>query len=381
MKSEYMVRIAAVFAFALIARPAHAAISETAIAAFDTARNGTDDAAIVATARQLGAEALANPEDARSGHLAFEAAETLCEFGQCADGRQFAAFALSAESGDDLPPLPERTLLKALTVWVTVPSHDHFVAFATALDAVQPRAPTPVSMLAYEMFYSTLGNKDDLHNRFVISTLAANHIRPSRDEYPMAWAKMELRSIANQHSESQDPAVAMRISDLQIWLLAKRRSGPEDSETFKDIYYQTEAWNRAISTYYRSGKYNGNAELDRARYNLEQAMETIPDRSNWISEVRLPACTGTFVKPPKLRYPTRARIRGYVGAAIVEYDLIDGEVRNIDLLASVPSDVFDKYAIDAMKRAEWKFDNDQENPACDRLGPIHGTYSFEFLMQ
>ena len=371
-----------VFALMSAAGPAAASISETANTAFESTHDGADDAAALDAARKLGDEAVANPEDARAGRLAFDAATALCQLGKCTDARAYAAFAASAGTGDDLPPLAQRTLLSALATWIADPAHENFLAFGSAVDAIQSSPPTPVSILAYERFYASLGNKDDLHGRFVIATLAANHIRPLRDEYPMDWATMELRSIAHQHNETQDPTAAGRIADLQIWLLEKRRASAGGRKTFKDIYYQTAAWNLAMSTYHRSGKYNGNKELDRARYRLEQAMETIPDMSGEPGAAPpVPSCTGTFVKPPKLRYPTGARIKGYVGAVILEFDLVDGEVENINVLASVPSDVFDEYTISAMTRAKWKFDKDQETLPCDRAGPIHGTQSFEFLMQ
>jgi TonB family protein len=361
--------------------PAAAEISGSAIEAFDEARTGAGDAARAAAARQLGDEALANPEDARAGRLAFDAALTICQFARCADGRPYAAFAAEAGTGDDLPPQVERTLLNALATWDGAPTQENFLAFGSAVDAIQSSPPTPASILAYERFYFSLGGKDDLHGRFVISTLAANHIRPLRDEYPMEWANMELRSIAHQHSESRDPKAAGRVADLQIWLLEKVRASAAGRERFGDIYYQAAAWNLAIAAYHRSGKYYGNQELDKARYRLEQAMEAIPDMSGKPGEFHLPRCSGTFVKPPKLLYPTGARIRGYVGAAILGYDLVDGEVRNISVLASVPSDVFDEYAVKAMQRAKWKFDKVQEKQPCDRSGPLHGIYSFEFLMQ
>lgn len=103
-------------------------------------------------------------------------------------------------------------------------------------------------------------------------------------------------------------------------------------------YYKFQAWRAAVNSF-----------LDRSKRNSGEVVK-LTYRDSDDAEVDLcPEFVWDKRTPP--RYPLRSLIEGYVGAAVIVYNLTeDGKTKNISVGAEVPSRAFGEYAVAAAKK-------------------------------
>ena len=368
--------------------PARADMPAGTISGFNEAVQSDDPAVIVAAARQMGATAIAHPEDPQAVAAAFEAANQLCLRGACADAVPMVTFLSQREES---PPVSqaEFDVLAAFATWSAsdagATADD---AFRVALAANETAQPSLLTVTAFEAFYVPATQTSDWAEITSRTHMAASHLKPVRDLVPDRWAVAELLSATADFNENRDFASYDKISDLAAWLRGKRRDEAL-KEPLRSLEYQAMAWRNALGAFFRSydnvsfsnvsrdGRFKYQDEFDQAEERAEAILAEFPEAMS--SEP--PFCSGKVVKPPRPTYPSSAIRKGYVGAVLLGIDFEDGKVSNIEVLASIPDDTFAKASVRGMKAFRWKFDEVQEEPGCTRTKQTAMIYPFEYVMR
>ncbi len=371
-----------------LSQTARADMPAGTVSGFNQAVQSGDPVVIVAAAREMGATAIAHPEDPQAVAAAFEAANQLCLRGACADAVPMVTFLSQREES---PPVSqaEFDVLKAFAIWSAsegdAAADDAFRAVLAANEAAQPSLLT---VFAFEAFYVPATQTSDWDEITSRTGMAASHLKPVRDLVPDRWAIAELLSATADFNENRDFASYDKISDLAAWLRGKRRDEALKAP-LRSLDYQAMAWRYALGAYFRSfenvsfsnvsrdGRFKYENEFDQAEERAEAILAEFPKTMS--SEP--PFCSGKVVKPPRPTYPSSAARKGYVGAVVLGVDFEDGEISNIEVLASIPDDTFASASVRGMKTFRWKFDEVQEEPGCTRTKKTAMIYPFEYVMR
>lgn len=371
-----------------LALPGVADMPAGTISGFNATLQTNDPSAIVAAAKEMGAVAIAHPEDPQAPVAAFEAANQLCLRGACADAVPMAQF-LKGLAGGAPVSQPELDVLAAYTAWSAStkgPADDGI--FQTALTANVAAQPSLLTIAAFETFYARTTQSSDWKTISARAGLAASHLEPVKDLVPDRWATAELLAATAGFNDTRDFAAYDRISDLSAWLQGKRRDEALE-ERLKPLAYEAVAWETALSAFFKSfgntafsnvdrdGRLRYQTEFDQAKARSEAILARFPTGTS--SEP--PFCSGEVVKPPKPKFPSKAARKGYVGAVLLGIDFEDGQVSNVEVLAAIPDDSFAQATLEGMKTFRWKFDEVQEEPGCTRTKKTAMVYPFEYVLR
>ena len=371
-----------------LALPGVADMPAATISGFNEAVQTNDPALIVSAAKELGATAMAHPEDPQAPVAAFEAANQLCLRGACADAVPMAAFLQGLESGGPVSK-PELDVLAAYAAWsASVKDRAADGAFESVLSANTAAQPSLLTISAYEAFYASAAGGGDWGRIATRSGLAATHLEPVKDLVPDRWATAELLAATAGFNETRTFDAYDRVSDLSAWLRGKRRDEAL-KDRLRDLDYQVMAWEAGLGAYFRSylnrtvtlanraGRSTYQSELDAAARRAEQILAGFPEEAS--SEP--PFCSGEVVASPRPEYPRKAARKGYVGAVLLGVDFEEGEVSHIEVLAAIPDQAFEQASLDGMKAFRWKFDDVQEEPGCTRTKKTALIYPFEYVLR
>ena len=370
-----------------LSQTARADMPAGTVSGFNQAVQSGDPVVIVAAAREMGATAIAHPEDPQAVAAAFEAANQLCLRGACADAVPMVTFLSQREES---PPVSqaEFDVLKAFAIWSAsegdAAADDAFRAVLAANEAAQPSLLT---VSAFEAFYVPATQTSDWDEITSRTGMAASHLKPVRDLVPDRWAIAELLSATADFNENRDFASYDKISDLAAWLRGKRRDEALKAP-LRSLDYQAMAWKAALNSFFRSydnavatkvkrhGRSKYQDQIDAAEARAEAILKEFPAGTS----DGPPFCSGEVIRPPRPTYPRDAARKGYVGAVLLGLDFEDGEITNIEVLASIPDDAFVQASLDGMKTFRWKFDEEQEDPECTRTKKTAAIYPFQYAL-
>ena len=382
-------RAAGFAGLALIAAlPGAAEMPAGAISVFNQAVQSGDPATIVTAAKQMGATAVAHPEDPQAPVAAFEAANQLCLRGACADAVPIAGYLSALEDG--LPvSRAEVDILVAFANW-SASAKDEAAdkAFESVLSANETAPPSLLSISAFEAFYVAKTQTSEWEDISERASLAAGHLEQVRDILPDRWAVAELLSATAKFNENLEFASYDRISDLEAWIRGKRRDDAFD-KLLRSIDYEAIAWETAMEAFFRSA---GNADdskvqrYGRSKYEAkmklaEERAEMIRDQFETTPSSEPPFCSGEIVSNATPSYPRKAARKGYIGAVLLGIDFEDGKVSNIEVLAAVPDKAFEQASLDGMKTFHWEFDKEQEVPNCTLTKTTAMVYPFQYIIR
>lgn len=335
--------------------------------------------AIIAAAKQLGAAAIAHPDDPQAAKAAFETGNQLCLHGACADAVPMADF-LKGLEGDLPASQAELDILAAFAEWSASNGKAKAdAAFGKVLEAHKDAAPSRLTMAAYESYAADLIGSDRWHARRARASLAADHLEQVRDIIPNRWATMALLSASSLFNDSRSTDALQEVVDIENWLHPQHLS--DDGGALDRVYYRTVAWHYALMAYYRAagGRLFKNArKIDEEG---EKAYKKANRKQDDAGSDDPPLCKGDVASVPRPIYPRNAARKGYVGAVLVGFDFVDGEPANFRILASVPSGEFEQASLDSMKHFKWEWDAEQKHPDCTRTMTNPAIYPFEYVMR
>lgn len=343
---------------------ARAAIPVELIRNFNTALEAGENPAVIGAAEALIEAALNNPDDPQAVDVAFEAGTQLCLRGACP--RASAAGPLMAGANTEHVSPALANLLVAYSQWSQKQDRTTDAAMFSALQAVAGEGATLLTISAFDRYHLhklQAGNPSDIRK---VAELAAAHYQPVSNLIPINWATMELSATAASFARDRTTDTIDRLAKPEVALYPYNLEGHSRNPELVDIYYQTLAWRFAVEAFFKSRGPRTAGLLAAADAYVSVETQRIADEY-YIGRKRLtPACTGGLVRQPTPSYPSSALQRGYVGAVVVGFDIHEGEIENVRVLAAVPDRQFEVAVLDAMKRAKWYFDEVQEQPNCRR---------------
>lgn len=358
---------------------ASAAIPADVIRNFNDALESGDRVAVVAAADRLVDAALKNPDDEQAVASAFEAGTQLCLRGACSNA--IAAEPLLAGAVSEIVSPAHANLLIAYAKWSQSRDKTTDAGMMAALQGAAGAEATLLTLSAFDNYYLYEFGRDNARNIRNVAELAAEHYTPVRDLIPTRWAVMELAAAAGQFRSDREKASIDRFAELEVALYPYYLAGESEFPQIESLYFQTVAWRSALSAYFASiGKFA--EELSHAEEYADEERSRIGKQYRSEQPPREPLCTGGFRKAPKPTYPFGASNRGYVGAVILGFDIDNGKLENVRVLAAVPDRQFEKAALDSMQSMEWYFDEQQKDPDCRRSRSGRpGIIPFEFVFQ
>ena len=372
---------AGLLASGILALAGHAEMPADAISAFNRAVQANEPGQIIQAASQLGAAAIAHPEDPQSSIAAFEAANQLCLRNACADAQPITQFLLGLDETAGI----ERGQVEILSAFADWSASDKKKSAAKAFEAVLKEhvatEPTAMTLAAYEGYVvDAIGTQKwrMIHNRAVI---ADQHMAAVRDIIPVRWVRMALLVATAKFNDNQSLDALQKVADLENWLYTKRHI--EHAENLDQEYHTVSAWGYALMAYFKSGDAS---DQKRARNIYEATHEMRENHVHPESDPGHeldgpPLCTGKVVQPPRPRYPRGAARKGYVGAVLLTFDFVDGEPANYRVLAAVPDTMFETVTLEAMKDFRWEWDEEQEHAGCTKTKTGATVYPFEYVMR
>lgn len=371
--------ISAAIAAAVLPLAAQAGIPAQTIHAFNDAVDSGDKAAIVETADALIAVALDFPGDPQAISAAFEAGTYLCLSDACPRAAAAAPLMNGANTEDVTPALAN--LLVVFADWSASQNKTNDKAMMSALEAVAPETPTYLTISAFDRYHLKKLESKDIDVIRKVAELGAGHLKPVWNIVPANWASLELSAIATTFARSRDTAVIDRLAKLEVALYPYNLTAYKDRPDLVELYYQTYAWRFATDSFFKS-RSNRNVGMLKAAddYVATETAKIYQAYDQTRERTGRPFCTGGLTKAPTPEYPGRAQSDGYVGAVILGFDIDEGKIANVRVLAAVPDRQFESASLAAMKRVEWYFDKDQKHPDCRRSRDSRPVIqSFQFL--
>ena len=92
--------------------------------------------------------------------------------------------------------------------------------------------------------------------------------------------------------------------------------------------------------------------------------DLVPDF--WASEDSngLPFCDGKLSENPDIRFPRNAGRAGTFGSVIMRISIDDLDVTDVEVLAAVPAETFEKPALKAVRKKKWIVENGTPGVTC-----------------
>ena len=338
----------------------------TAIANYNAAAQGGTPEQKIDAATALGQAALANPERADAGQLAYEAGQTLCLQADCAGAAPFADLAVSAGIGDGPLTQADAELLKAYTAWRAAPDTSTRAALDDALTAKRDTDVSLLSLAAFNNRYVADAGDGKWSSAEEAAREAGAHFEPFKSVIAQYWSEAEIVALTSSFNAGPqtDDVLDMARHHVALTQLAGQYETPPD--WLKDHYYTTDAWQMSLLAYFMSG---GNEKKDGRRSGPDT--DTLSDEVDAILETRekvsfsrpasgdetgpdpLPLCEGQFRMKPQLQYPYRAARKGMYGSVIVRFDLEEGRVKSPEVLAAVPVNRFEEEVTATLSKWRW----------------------------
>lgn len=357
---------------------ASAKIPTDLIQSFNIALEKNDSAAILLISEELIAAAVESPDDPYAREIAFEAGTQLCVREACDRARIAAPLMrgpasqeVSAELGD---------LLIALSEWSVGQNSRTSSALEKALSAVAPQQPTFLTIVAFNKFHAAKLKAGNLAQTQKIADLAITHYAPVRAVIPENWATVELSSIVTAFSRKRGAEALDRLARLEVSLYPYILEEQDDRPVLKDIYYQTQAWRYALTSWFYSHPSSHRRAIAAADEYVETERKKLVE-AYYETRERPRYCRGGLAKTPSPNYPHVAGKEGYIGAVLIGFDLEEGQIRNVRVLAAVPDSKFEKAALDSMKNVQWTYDEQQPEPDCRKASGQLVTLPFQFVMR
>ena len=335
----------------LLAPTSFADISNETIRNYNKAVTEATSVEDVSSAAQaLASEAIANPEGDTSALLAFEAAWTLCQIGECEKGLDAAKFsaAQEAKSTDEYPSQETRTVLTNFMTWKLDNSDKNRKALVSALSTLKDGDVSQITLAAHREHYLYCTQKGAWRDAARAAGAAAQHTASLKSEIFDEYALAEMTRLTAEFQLKKTPRIYRELYDLEDELLqryAELGSGnPEThNETLTTIYHRVIALKGAVNAYLSStGDENAVKRISAAR--PERDINDDPDDE---------FCEGSIIVPPTLTYPTRALEDGLIGSLVMGFTIDHGKPKDIEVLAAIPEGVFEEEALKAMKEVEW----------------------------
>ncbi len=383
---------------------AGADISEAVIARYNSAvTEGADKAAIIEASNALISEVIANPDEGDAAFLAYEAAAMLAQLGDWASALEGAKFVASAPVLDPAAhPVPlDRAVLAAFTAWQLDDNRQTRRALDEVLADAVDTEPNMISILAFELRYST-----DLHEKrrrkaAISAGEAAHHIKSVADIFPEKYVTAQYLAAISLFNTKEDPEAMRQLVHLKGWLLQKADlAGKGAREWMRNMEYRASAWQLAMDAYFISTNRKTVRDQEVAQIMAtygydkygnklgEYSYEGVGEEINSIapskedSSEKLPFCDGQLNRSPRLKYPKDAGKYGRVGAVLAEVDLDEtGQVIDPVVLASVPEGVFEKESLKAISKWKWIADETEQAGVTCRLHRKNLVQSFVFLFE
>lgn len=357
---------------------ASAKIPTDLIQSFNTALEKNDSAAILQISEELIAAATETPDDPYAREIAFEAGTQLCIREACDRARGAAPLMRGPASQEVSAELGN--LLIALSEWSVGQNSKTSTALEKALSAVAPQQPTFLTIVAFDKFHAAKLKAGNLAQTQKIADLAIAHYAPVRAVIPENWATVELSSIATTFSRKRGAEALDRLARLEVSLYPYILEEQEDRPGLKDLYYQTQAWRYAITSWFRSHPSSHRRAIAAADEYVETERKKLR-KAYYETRERPPRyCRGGLDKTPSPDYPHDALKEGYIGAVLIGFDLEADEIRNVRVLAAVPDSKFEKAALDSMKNVRWTYNEQQPEPDCSKANGQLVTIPFQFVM-
>ena len=338
------------------AQVASAQISSSTLTAFNQAVETGDASAIEVASTNLMNEAIANPDDPDALIAAYEAALKLCDI-DCEAALPGAEFALGFPATGQHPIMAERELLAAFAAFSRESNRRTRNRLEAALSDLQD--PTLLSARAFFPLYSDYGERSDLDAAARIAGMAVSHLRPVRSSVPeFYFHALETHAttffLDEKSRESHEAMVRWHAEMKQVYSNIERGDRPE---WLTSNYWRSEAWIGTVDAFVRSTSHLASRRgpsRERLEFLSEAEVQQIyaefpqTESSQTSSFSGLPHCDGELIRPDGFYYPSRASYDGMVGSVIAKFRFDEeGHVHDVDVLASVPPDVFDDSVLDA----------------------------------
>ena len=365
--------------------------------------SGSSLAAQEESAKALAAEALKNRTDPRAGLVAYETAWTLVRLGHVADARAVAELALDLPASEEHPTKARRALLARYIAWKLADDE----AEDSLDDALELASAEPPNLLTNKVFQERYLAEFELQRwrkAAAVASAAAQYTEEQRTRFLdfWAWSKLislisefysrpklkTLRDMAHLHGQLEADAWALEEVHRPYWLI--------------DIINRTHAWRLTMEAYYAHTERRSSKRLKRQMREIVSAYlppEVMRDRKSvqlafykgagdagtgeGTSTVKNPAsrddikqpladsegdsdaqrlCEGALLDDPPLRYPAAARWKGQFGSVILAFKLNDGELADLEVLASVPEEGFKEEVLKTVSQWRYVASDDAERP-------------------
>ncbi len=377
-------RLAILLVFgAFLALRSWAEIPPGIIADYNAALQSGDAGAQQKAAAGLTSAAMSDPADPQATLLAYEGAWTLCRTGDCKAAIAPAEFALSQPPTDAHPLMADRELLAALAVWMNDRNRRTRKRFDTVLAQHVDAPPSTVSVSAFNLRYEADLVAGDWGQLEASAGDAARHFEQVSEQLPESWINARFATIVADYTNgpngnAQEDMVRLEGELYQmVYGSAQAQAGEEPVAWLKDSYWRASAWRYAMNAYFASidtsrtgSRLGGDKGLDEKRVDeilasYTDAVDVKPSMTDTPGVAEdLPFCEGELVQSPSLRYPSRAGFSGHIGAVIAGYRFEDGQVVDVEVLASVPFDGFRDEVVKTVSRWRWKKAENQPSEPC-----------------
>lgn len=377
-----------------MASGAMADIPSESIQAYNEALNAGDASKLETAALELTEAAMANPQDEQSTLLAFEGAWSLCRIGQCQAAIKPAEFALAQPPTSDHPVMQDRELLAAFAGWTDDKTRRTRKRLDAALAASVDKAPSLVSLTAFQQRYFEDVRKSDWGRVEDSAGETARHLEPVREQVTEAWISARFYAIVAAFSRrrNKDQHEAMVHLEGELYQMYYGHEGGKEAapDWLKSIYWRASAWRAAMSAYFASteGGRPGSRIGGRSGLSDEDVDELLAGYMETTDLTRgaadasdeddgPPLCEGELIKEPELSYPGSAAFRGQVGAVIASYKFAEGRVTDVEVLASVPYGGFEDEVVETISQWRWEAAEAQPvNPCSMSYDNIVQTFVF-----
>ncbi|MEL6258416.1 MAG: energy transducer TonB, partial [Pseudomonadota bacterium] len=313
---------------------------------------------ILAAAQTLSNGAIGDPGDPRSASTAFETAFMMCRLGDCAGAQAGANFAAAQTAGPNYPSAVDRNVLSAFVAWRADETKKTRRALDEALEAAIAAPINLVTLTAFQTRLATDAGTTSMARIADSATALADHTRQAIDQVGQVHydARLLAASADFNRSRSKETYLDMVRTSEELEALLNEEDEPD---WVKPRRYRALAWELAVESWFVSDNdfrgLEGRADAIRESFETE---ETETDDGD------LPFCPGQLDPSPKPRYPGKDLRRGYVGAVIIGFDVVDGEMTEPEVLAAVPDRSFADYALSAFQKTEWKARPSEDGSPC-----------------
>ncbi len=352
---------------------------DNAITRHQRAMSGGTVAERVAAANELGQAIVQNDWRPDAVLRAYEAGQTLCVYAACQGAGPIAKFAADRPVPQDLLSTSDVGLLKTYSDWMNSGTPQTRAALDEALTASASVRATPLSVIAFQTRYTKDSNAGDWAAAAVSAAEAAQHFAPNRSVIGERWSDAVLAATTAHFNHAPNPDAILRLATHTVELVELERTLGTRPEWLEKHAYTTRAWQEAMSAYYRSASaYNGNGnryavsgpsvdqiaeEADAILANAGKS-DLVPDF--WASEDSngLPFCDGKLSENPDIRFPRNAGRAGTFGSVIMRISIDDLDVTDVEVLAAVPAETFEKPALKAVRKKKWIVENGTPGVTC-----------------